>query len=86
MRSPPEDGASSAFAAEWPSYEVVELTAEVAEQAAALAVRTQLRSLHAIHLASASMVGADDLVFATWDKRPHTTATEQCWETLPQRL
>lgn len=86
LRSRPKDGAPRAFAAEWPSFDVVELTAEVADQAADLAVRTQLRSLDAIHLASASIVGADGLVFATWDERLHAAASEQGWGMLPERL
>lgn len=86
LRSHPEDGAPSAFAAEWQSFDVVELTADVAERAAAFAVSTQLRSLDAIHLASASIAAVDDLVFATWDERLHAAAAEQGWGTLPERI
>lgn len=86
LRSRPEDGAPGAFAAEWQSFDVVELTAEVAERAAALAIDAGLRSLDAIHLASSSIAGVDDLVFATWDERLHAAAADQGWAMLPERI
>ena len=63
LRSRPEDDVAAAFANDWRSFEVVELTAPVAELAASLAVATRLRSLDAIHLASAMVAAAGDLVF-----------------------
>ncbi len=86
LGSRPEDDAAGAFASEWQSFDVVELTASVAEQAAAIAVDARLRSLDAIHLASAMVAAADDLVFATWDARLHIAAGKQGWALLPERL
>jgi predicted nucleic acid-binding protein len=86
LRSRPEDAVAAAFANDWQSFEVVELTAPVAELAASLAVATRLRSLDAIHLASAMVAAAGDPVFATWDARLHVAAGERGYALLPERL
>lgn len=52
----------------WPEHQVVELTPDVAEHAASLAAYHGLRSLDAIHLASALTLKSA-MRFATWDAR-----------------
>src|SRR3954468_16783977 len=46
-------GAVRRFEADWPSFEVVEVDAGLAEQAAELTFTEELRSLDALHLAAA---------------------------------
>ena len=82
----PEDDAASAVVNEWQSFDVVELTTPVAERAAALAVAARLRSLDAIHLASALFAAPDDLILATWDVRLHVAAGKQGCALLPERI
>ncbi len=80
------DDAAAAFASEWQSFDVVELTAAVAEQAASLTLTAGLRSLDAVHLASALIAVTDDMVFATWDERLHAAAGERGLTLLPERI
>ncbi len=51
-----------------------------------LAVQHGLKTLDAIHLASAMMIAADDLTFATWDRRLHAAAQAEGLTTLPASL
>jgi len=81
-----EDGAAAAFVSEWPSFDVVELTAAVAELAATLAADARLRPVEAIHLASAQIAATDDLVLATWNAQLRTAAAEHGHALLPERL
>jgi len=71
---------------EWDLLNVVEVDRSLTELAAGLAVSRGLRSLDALHLASALSVPADDLVFATWDARLHRAARAEGLETLPAEL
>ncbi len=74
------------FEREWPEFAVIELDGEVAESAARVGVEDRLRSLDAIHLASAlAMVGAE-VVFATWDRRLHDAARRRGLDLLPAAL
>ena len=59
---------------DWPSFEVVEVDASLAEQAAELTFTEELRSLDALHLAAALLVASGDLTLATWDVRLHRAA------------
>lgn len=86
LGSRPEDAVAAAFANDWRSFDVVELTGSVAERAASLAVAAGLRSLDAIHLASALLATTGDLLFATWDERLHVAAAEQGLPVLPERI
>lgn len=74
------------FRAEWPRFEVLELSEPDAEAAAELAVSDGLGTLDAIHLASALTVTGDDLLFATWDRRLHAAAKARGLATLPEAL
>ncbi len=72
---------------EWPSFGVVEVDQDLVEQAAQLALDDGLRSLEALHLAAALLLGSDGLVLATWDRRLHAAATQSHQlSTLPERL
>ena len=71
---------------DWLSFDVVEVDAALAEHAAQLALSTELRSLDALHLASALVLPPQDLTLATWDARLHRAAREQGLQTLPAEL
>lgn len=72
--------------ADWLSFDVVEVDAALAEHAAQLAISTDLRSLDALHLASALVLPPEDLTVATWDARLHRAAHERGLRTLPTAL
>lgn len=72
--------------ADWLSFDVVEVDSALAEHAAQLALSGELRSLDALHLASALVLSAENLTVATWDARLHRAAREQGLETLPAAL
>lgn len=74
------------FRAEWPELEVVEVNPQLSESAAGLAVEEGLRTLDALHLASALLVAEDDLVLATWDRRLWRAAKRRRLGLLPERL
>jgi uncharacterized protein len=78
--------AARALAAEWSAFAIVEVDQELAEQASELALRHELRSLDALHLAAALVLPSDDLVFATWDKRLYAAATASGLQLLPPSL
>jgi predicted nucleic acid-binding protein len=65
------------FQADWPSFEVVEVDASLAEHAAELTLSEELRSLDALHLAAALLIASDRLTLATWDVRLHRAAQNQ---------
>ncbi|HXS45928.1 MAG TPA: PIN domain-containing protein [Solirubrobacterales bacterium] len=72
-----------AFESDWLAFDVVEVDRMLTEQAAALALSTQLRSLDALHLAAALLLPSADLTVATWDVRLHRAARGQGLQTLP---
>ena len=74
------------FRDEWAEFDVLELDASLAEQAAQLAAAEGLRSLDAVHLASALVLPSADLAFATWDRRLHAAAGRRGLETIPAAL
>jgi uncharacterized protein len=71
---------------EWGLFDVVEISQDLSERAARLAVSTGLRALDALHLAAALSVPARSILFATWDVRLHRAAREQGLPTLPISL
>lgn len=81
-------GTAAATAAqhEWPAFAVVEVDQRLVEEAAELAVAHELRSLDAMHLAASLILPADDLTFATWDRRLHTAAQSSGLTLLPTSL
>jgi predicted nucleic acid-binding protein len=75
-------GATTAIAEEWPAFTIVEVDQPLVEHAAALALKHELRSLDALHLAAALVLPDADLVFAAWDRRLHTAARAEGLHTL----
>lgn len=71
---------------DWLAFDVVEVDRELAEQAAELAISTELRSLDALHLAAALVLPAEDLTVATWDVRLHRAARDRGLDTFPAAL
>jgi predicted nucleic acid-binding protein len=74
------------FASEWPAFGIVEVDQDLAERAAALAFGSALRSLDALHLASALLLPRADVCVATWDQRLSNAARDQGLRVLPERL
>jgi predicted nucleic acid-binding protein len=56
----------------WAATRAVELTDEIAARAGGLAGEHALRGADAVHLASALVLGPEDLLFAAWDQRLRT--------------
>jgi predicted nucleic acid-binding protein len=77
---------ANAFEQEWPSFSVVEVDQRLVEDAAELAVKYELRTPDALHLAAATLLAAYDLVLATWDQRLHSAARASGLELLPPKL
>lgn len=71
---------------EWSSIGVVEVDQQLAEDAGALALTHDLRSLDALHLAAASLLPGDDLVLATWGRRLHAASLGTGLRTLPDTV
>jgi uncharacterized protein len=71
--------------ADWPSFEVVEVDASLAEHAAELTSTEELRSLDALHLAAALLISSE-LTLATWDVRLHRAAQSQGLAVFPAEL
>ena len=71
---------------DWLSFDVIEVDQALTEHAAELALSTELRSLDALHLASALVLPAEGLTVATWDTRLHRAARDQGLEVLPVAL
>lgn len=69
--------------ADWLSFDVVEVDLALAEHAAELAHSAELRSLDALHLASALLLPSEDLTVATWDARLRRAARDRGLEILP---
>jgi len=61
--------AETAWEGFWAATRAVGLTEEIAAHAGDLAAEQALRGADAVHLASALVLGTDDLVLAAWDRR-----------------
>lgn len=70
------------FERDWAQMSVVELSAEVCEAAADLAESTGARSLDALHLGAAMVVGGGALPFVTFDLRQAQVARGLAWIVL----
>lgn len=68
---------------EWPAFGIVEVDQDLAEHAAALTLRHDLRSLDALHLAAALVLPPEGLVVATWDRQLHAAARAEGLAVLP---
>jgi predicted nucleic acid-binding protein len=78
--------ATRALHEEWPAFGVVEVDQRLVEGAAELAVEHGLRSLDALHLASALALPDEDLAVATWDLRLHRAVRQEGMAVLPSAL
>lgn len=58
----------------WEELRVVELSPQIAELAGALSDEAILGGADAVHLASAVLLGGDETVVVTWDKRLRAAA------------
>jgi uncharacterized protein len=70
------------FERDWRSTAIVELTAEVCEAAAELAELTGARTLDALHLGAAKVVGGGSLPLVTFDLRQAQAARSIGWLVL----
>ncbi len=78
--------ATKAVQEEWPMFGVIEIDQRLVEDAADLAIRRELRSVDALHLAGALVLPREDLVLATWDRRLHAAAGAAGLPLIPQAL
>jgi predicted nucleic acid-binding protein len=78
--------AARAAAREWPAFGVIEVDQRLAEEAAALTTRHELRTLDALHLAAALVLPPEELELITWDRRLHMAARAEGLRVLPVRL
>jgi len=74
------------FMQEWPAFAIVEVDQDLVERAASFAATGDLRSLDALHLASALLLPRADVCVATWDRRLSSAARDQGLRVLPERL
>jgi predicted nucleic acid-binding protein len=71
---------------EWPAFSVIEVNQELVERATELALAHELRSLDALHLASALILPREDLIVAVWDRRLHAAARAEGLGLFPETL
>jgi predicted nucleic acid-binding protein len=72
------------FSSDWDSLEAIELDAGLCGDAAALAERTGVRTLDALHLGAARIAGAPEGVpVVTFDRRLADAARSLGWTVLP---
>jgi predicted nucleic acid-binding protein len=80
------DAALESLQDDWDAFDVFEVDALIADEAVRLALGTGLRTLDAIHLATAIALPGRNLKFATWDARLHRVAEDQGLTLLPDSL
>jgi uncharacterized protein len=71
--------AQDEFELTWSEAEVLELDEETCRAAAALAERTGVKTLDALHLAAAQRAGGAELTFVTFDRRQAEAARSLGW-------
>jgi predicted nucleic acid-binding protein len=71
------------FAIDWELTAIVELDEDICGAAAELA-DTGVRTLDALHLASAELLGRDECSFVTFDQRLAAAARSLGWTVLPE--
>ena len=77
------EDAQQQFAADWEAREAIELDRHVCQRAAALAERTGVRSLDALHLGAAEVAGATEgTPVVTFDRRLAGAARSLGWDVL----
>lgn len=83
LTDPQLAGATDLWAELWEALRVVELTDELAQRSGELAEEHALSGFDAVHLASALLFPAGELVVATWDGRLHAALVAVGLTTLP---
>jgi predicted nucleic acid-binding protein len=78
--------AAQAVREDWPASGVVEVDQRLVEEAASLAIEHELRSLDALHLASALLLPRADLALATWDRGLHAAGAAKGLVLVPEGL
>ena len=68
---------------EWPSFAVIEVDQQLVEDSIELALRHELRSLDALHLAAALILPREELTLAVWDRHLHTAARTEGLAVFP---
>jgi predicted nucleic acid-binding protein len=71
---------------EWPAFSVIEVDQDLVESATELALAHELRSLDAVHLASALVLPREDPIVAVWDRRLHAAARAEGLGVFPETL
>jgi predicted nucleic acid-binding protein len=71
---------------EWAALSVIEVDQDLVEHAAELALAHDLRSLDALHLASALVLPRDYLTVAMWDRRLYSAARAEGLRVFPEAL
>jgi predicted nucleic acid-binding protein len=71
---------------EWAALRVIEVDQDLVERATELALAHELRSLDALHLASALVLPREDLIVAVWDRRLHAAARAEGLGLFPETL
>jgi predicted nucleic acid-binding protein len=71
---------------EWAALGVIEVDQDLVERAAELALAHELRSLDALHLASALVLPREDLIVAVWDRRLRAAARAEGLGLFPEIL
>ena len=82
-------GSSAAVRAvqkEWAAFNVIEVDQDLVKRATELALAHELRSLDALHLASALVLPREDLTVAVWDRRLHAAARAEGLGLFPEIL
>jgi predicted nucleic acid-binding protein len=82
LPAPELSRARQQFERDWAGTAVVELTSEVCEAAAGVAELTGARTLDALHLGAAKIVGGGALPFVTFDVRQAQAARALGWVVL----
>jgi predicted nucleic acid-binding protein len=78
--------AESTWEMYWGALRLIELTADVAKNAGALARASTLRGADAVHLGSALAVGLDDLIVAVWDRQLHAASVSAGLRVAPASI
>lgn len=71
---------------EWAAFGVIEVDQDLVERATELALAHELRSLDALHLASALVLPREDLTMAVWDRCLHAAARAEGLGLFPEVL
>jgi predicted nucleic acid-binding protein len=71
---------------EWTALNVIEVDQDLVERATGFALAHDLRSLDALHLASALILPCEDLIVAVWDRRLHAAARAEGLGLFPEIL